>query len=197
MIVLIVLQDLQLEYVYGYRGFDFRNNLYYINDGVDIVFYVVGVGIVQNLFIGNRFVYCLISNELYIYRIYCNFYCVIKKLFLMIEIRRKWCILRVLIQYVCYVYFVGLFDIECLVIRYFLFFKFYNVGIYKVYLEKFMVLLLMFQEIKVFIWSIQMILYVQRLISIVSLRISLFRVRLEIFYLFMCGMLLLRKLSLC
>lgn len=61
----------------------------------------------------------------------------------MIEIRRKWCILRVLIYYVCYVYFVGLFDIECLVIRY-LFFKFYNVGIYKVYLEKFMVLLLMF-----------------------------------------------------
>lgn len=61
--ILIVLQDLQLEYVYGYRGFDFRNNLYYINDGVDIVFYVVGVGIVQNLFIGNRFVYCLIRNE--------------------------------------------------------------------------------------------------------------------------------------
>lgn len=63
MIVLIVLQDLQLEYVYGYRGFDFRNNLYYINDGVDIVFYVVGVGIVQNLFIGKKgFILLFILN---------------------------------------------------------------------------------------------------------------------------------------
>lgn len=54
MTVLIVLQDLQLEYVHGYRGFDSRNNLHYINDGADIVFHAAGAGIVQNLSTGNR-----------------------------------------------------------------------------------------------------------------------------------------------
>lgn len=52
--ILIVSQDLQLEYVHGYRGFDSRNNLHYINDGADIVFHAAGAGIVQNLSTGNR-----------------------------------------------------------------------------------------------------------------------------------------------
>lgn len=51
--ILIVSQDLQLEYVHGYRGFDSRNNLHYINDGADIVFHAAGAGIVQNLSTGN------------------------------------------------------------------------------------------------------------------------------------------------
>lgn len=54
MTVLIVSQDLQLEYVHGYRGFDSRNNLHYINDGADIVFHAAGAGIVQNLSTGKK-----------------------------------------------------------------------------------------------------------------------------------------------
>lgn len=54
MTVLIVPQDLQLEYVHGYRGFDSRNNLHYINDGADIVFHAAGAGIVQNLSTGTK-----------------------------------------------------------------------------------------------------------------------------------------------
>ena len=38
--------------MYGYRGFDTRNNLYYVNDGTDIVFHAAGAGIVQNLSTG-------------------------------------------------------------------------------------------------------------------------------------------------
>ena len=47
-------QDLQLEYVHGYRGFDSRNNLHYINEGADIVFHAAGAGIVQNLSTGRK-----------------------------------------------------------------------------------------------------------------------------------------------
>ncbi|XP_072031189.1 echinoderm microtubule-associated protein-like 6 isoform X3 [Amphiura filiformis] len=42
-------QNLTLEYIHGYRGFDCRNNLHYINDGEDIVYHAAGAGIVQNL----------------------------------------------------------------------------------------------------------------------------------------------------
>ena len=42
-------QDLQLEYIHGYRGFDSRDNLHYVNDGADIVFHAAGAGIVKNL----------------------------------------------------------------------------------------------------------------------------------------------------
>lgn len=63
--------DLQLEYVHGYRGFDSRNNLHYINDGADIVFHAAGAGIVQNLSTGNQSFYlehtddiiCLAVNQ--------------------------------------------------------------------------------------------------------------------------------------
>jgi len=35
--------------VFGYRGFDSRNNLHYVNDGADIVYHAAGAGIVKNL----------------------------------------------------------------------------------------------------------------------------------------------------
>ena len=41
-----------MEYVHGYRGFDSRNNLHYVNDGADIVFHAAGAGIVKNLSTG-------------------------------------------------------------------------------------------------------------------------------------------------
>lgn len=78
----------------------------------------------------------------------------------MTETRRKWCIPRVLIQHACHAHFAGLFDTECLVTRHFLSFKLHNVGIHKVYLEKSMALLLMFQETKVSTWNTQMTSYV-------------------------------------
>lgn len=42
-------QFLDLSYIHGYRGFDCRNNLHYLNDGADIVYHAAGAGIVQNL----------------------------------------------------------------------------------------------------------------------------------------------------
>ncbi len=39
--------SLQLEWVYGYRGHQCRNNLYYTASG-DIVYFVAGVGVVRS-----------------------------------------------------------------------------------------------------------------------------------------------------
>ena len=44
-----VLQEMQLDMVLGYRGFDCRNNLHYLNDGTDVVYHAAGAGIVLNL----------------------------------------------------------------------------------------------------------------------------------------------------
>jgi len=41
--------ELSLYHIHGYRGFDGRNNLHFINDGVDIVYHAAGAGIVQNI----------------------------------------------------------------------------------------------------------------------------------------------------
>ena len=41
--------DLELDYIFGYRGFDCRSNLHYLNDGSDIVYHAAGVGIVLNV----------------------------------------------------------------------------------------------------------------------------------------------------
>lgn len=46
------LQELVLEHVFGYRGFDCRNNLHYLNDGADIVFHTAAAVIIQNLSAG-------------------------------------------------------------------------------------------------------------------------------------------------
>ena len=43
------LQELELEMVLGFRGFDCRSNLHYINDGADIVYHAAGAGVVLNL----------------------------------------------------------------------------------------------------------------------------------------------------
>lgn len=47
-------QELALDHVFGYRGFDCRNNLHYLNDGADIIFHTAAAGIVQNLSTGKR-----------------------------------------------------------------------------------------------------------------------------------------------
>ena len=41
--------ELELECVYGYRGFDCRSNLFYLNDGADIVFHAAGAAVVYNI----------------------------------------------------------------------------------------------------------------------------------------------------
>ena len=40
-------QDMTLEHVHGYRGFDTRNNVHYLGDG-DIVYHTAATGIVLN-----------------------------------------------------------------------------------------------------------------------------------------------------
>uniref|UniRef100_A0A3P9CDF5 Uncharacterized protein n=1 Tax=Maylandia zebra TaxID=106582 RepID=A0A3P9CDF5_9CICH len=42
-------EELVLEHVFGYRGFDCRNNLHYLNDGADIVFHTAAAVVIQNL----------------------------------------------------------------------------------------------------------------------------------------------------
>lgn len=39
------MQELSLEFIHGYRGFDTRNNLHYLPEG-DIVYHAAGAGIV-------------------------------------------------------------------------------------------------------------------------------------------------------
>uniref|UniRef100_A0A3P8UFH2 EMAP like 6 n=1 Tax=Cynoglossus semilaevis TaxID=244447 RepID=A0A3P8UFH2_CYNSE len=66
-----VVEELLLEHVFGYRGFDCRNNLHYLNDGSDIVFHTAAAAIVQNLSAGTQSFYlehtddilCLTVNQ--------------------------------------------------------------------------------------------------------------------------------------
>lgn len=51
---LFFLQNLELERIQGYRGFDARSNLFYVNDGSDMIFHAAGAGIVQNLSSGKH-----------------------------------------------------------------------------------------------------------------------------------------------
>lgn len=39
--------------MFGYRGFDCRNNLHYLNDGSDIIFHTAAAGVLQSLSTGN------------------------------------------------------------------------------------------------------------------------------------------------
>ncbi|KAI0227896.1 Echinoderm microtubule-associated protein-like 6 [Lamellibrachia satsuma] len=63
--------EMQLDMVLGYRGFDCRNNLHYLNDGTDVVYHAAGAGIVLNLSSANQSFYlqhtddiiCLCVNE--------------------------------------------------------------------------------------------------------------------------------------
>ncbi|KAH3854417.1 hypothetical protein DPMN_096959 [Dreissena polymorpha] len=56
--------DLQLEYIYGYRGFDARDNLHYVNDGADIVYHAAGAGIVKNLSTGSQSFYLKHTDDI-------------------------------------------------------------------------------------------------------------------------------------
>ncbi|XP_060573407.1 echinoderm microtubule-associated protein-like 6 [Ruditapes philippinarum] len=56
--------DLQLEYIHGYRGFDARNNLHYVNDGADIVFHAAGAGIVKNIASGSQSFYLQHTDDI-------------------------------------------------------------------------------------------------------------------------------------
>ncbi len=50
--VCVCLQELSLDHVFGYRGFDCRNNLHYLNDGADIIFHTAAAAVIQNLSAG-------------------------------------------------------------------------------------------------------------------------------------------------
>ena len=53
-----MLQELELDAIYGYRGFDCRNNVMYLNDGADIVYHAAGACIVLNLSSGIQIYVC-------------------------------------------------------------------------------------------------------------------------------------------
>lgn len=64
-------EELVLEHIHGYRGFDCRNNLHYLNDGADIVYHAAGACIVHSLEKGSQSFYlehtddiiCLTVNQ--------------------------------------------------------------------------------------------------------------------------------------
>ncbi|KAG7492916.1 hypothetical protein MATL_G00019970 [Megalops atlanticus] len=66
-----LVEELVLDHVFGYRGFDCRNNLHYLNDGADIIFHTAAAAIVQNLSTGTQSFYlehtddilCLTVNQ--------------------------------------------------------------------------------------------------------------------------------------
>uniref|UniRef100_G3Q8V6 EMAP like 6 n=1 Tax=Gasterosteus aculeatus aculeatus TaxID=481459 RepID=G3Q8V6_GASAC len=66
-----VVEELVLEHVFGYRGFDCRNNLHYLNDGADIIFHTAAAVVLQNLSAGSQSFYlehtddilCLTVNQ--------------------------------------------------------------------------------------------------------------------------------------
>ncbi|XP_042370926.1 echinoderm microtubule-associated protein-like 6, partial [Plectropomus leopardus] len=66
-----VVEELVLEHVFGYRGFDCRNNLHYLNDGNDIIFHTAATVVIQNLSAGTQSFYlehtddilCLTVNQ--------------------------------------------------------------------------------------------------------------------------------------
>ncbi|XP_078490103.1 echinoderm microtubule-associated protein-like 6 [Ciona intestinalis] len=49
--------DLELHHIFGYRGFDCRDNLHYIDDCAQIVYHAAGTGIVHNLASGQQSFY--------------------------------------------------------------------------------------------------------------------------------------------
>ncbi|KAJ6667049.1 hypothetical protein lerEdw1_019052 [Lerista edwardsae] len=66
-----LVEELALDHVFGYRGFDCRNNLHYLNDGADIIFHTAAACIMQNLSTGSQTFYlehtddilCLTVNQ--------------------------------------------------------------------------------------------------------------------------------------
>ncbi|XP_041958628.1 echinoderm microtubule-associated protein-like 6 [Alosa sapidissima] len=66
-----LVEELQLDHVFGYRGFDCRNNLHYLNDGNDIIFHTAAAAIIQSLSAGTQTFYlehtddilCLTVNQ--------------------------------------------------------------------------------------------------------------------------------------
>lgn len=43
------INGLKLCHIHGYRGFDCRDNLFYINDGTNIVYHAAAAGVVLDL----------------------------------------------------------------------------------------------------------------------------------------------------
>uniref|UniRef100_A0A8B9KPM6 EMAP like 6 n=1 Tax=Astyanax mexicanus TaxID=7994 RepID=A0A8B9KPM6_ASTMX len=66
-----LVEDLVLDHVFGFRGFDCRNNLHYLNDGTDIIFHTAATAVVQSLTLGTQSFYlehtddilCLTVNQ--------------------------------------------------------------------------------------------------------------------------------------
>ncbi|XP_045921154.1 echinoderm microtubule-associated protein-like 6 [Micropterus dolomieu] len=52
-----LVEDLVLDHVFGFRGFDCRNNLHYLNDGTDIVYHTAATCIVHSLSNGTQSFY--------------------------------------------------------------------------------------------------------------------------------------------
>uniref|UniRef100_A0A8C4H6J2 EMAP like 6 n=1 Tax=Dicentrarchus labrax TaxID=13489 RepID=A0A8C4H6J2_DICLA len=59
-----LVEDLVLDHVFGFRGFDCRNNLHYLNDGTDIVYHTAATAIVHSLSNGTQSFYLEHTDDL-------------------------------------------------------------------------------------------------------------------------------------
>ncbi|PWA20112.1 hypothetical protein CCH79_00017699, partial [Gambusia affinis] len=59
-----LVEDLVLDHVFGFRGFDCRNNLHYLNDGSDIVYHTAATAIVHSLSNGTQSFYLEHSDDI-------------------------------------------------------------------------------------------------------------------------------------
>ncbi len=60
--------------MYGFRGFDCRNNLHYINEGADMIYHAAGAGIILNISSGELNNAYLPSHYIIMTHFY-HFYC--------------------------------------------------------------------------------------------------------------------------
>lgn len=59
-----LVQDLVLEHIHGYRGFDCRDNLFYLSDDESIVYPAAGAGIVQHIRNGTQRFYLKHTDDI-------------------------------------------------------------------------------------------------------------------------------------
>ncbi len=59
-----VFQDLELDHIHGYRGFDCRDNLFYLADNESIVYPAAGAGVVHHIRQGTQKFYTKHTDDI-------------------------------------------------------------------------------------------------------------------------------------
>lgn len=57
-------QDLELDHIHGYRGFDCRDNLFYLADNESIVYPAAGAGVIHHIGLGTQKFYLKHTDDI-------------------------------------------------------------------------------------------------------------------------------------